>query len=1196
MGTAAVAARSPTARPTAPTRPTPTVAPSPRPSPTPEPRAVSGPPTVRLTPTVQRGEAAAAQERSSGGLLQWVGDAVGNAVGDAGWELVNQTVPQLVPILRQGPIEWIKQQVLMGVEAIFTSLMRPLRAVRGVVEGLTGHFTNLLDWLREAGARIARGDCGALTEAAERIQQVFESLTSPAVERIRELVDQTNEFFSGLWDQFGAPVWEFLQEMGGAAWERIQQLGSWIGEGLGAATGWVMERLGIEESAEGEGGIMDWIQRQAQAVWDEHIGPFYERYREPILIVAGVLVMLSPAGPYIAIAAAVAGLIAGIQWIRRNLRNRDEVVAQRGYLEGVIIPGIMRAVDRTSDFISEKAQWIVEKLTEVVSGLTQAAGAVAGTILGFVVGLLQWVIDRFQELVRWAVRQLPVFAQWVQDVLERVRAFFEPVRRFLVGVNRAVRDVMQLGAALGDRLWNAVPACLRDPFIDFFVPMILRQIPLFRELGQNREAWQETRAQVTDLIRQVFRDFDLMGAIRTAFDIVLRVLRIPVDLVRELWDKAQQAWDSVMRAPLQFVENALRAGLQGMGRFITNILSHLGFGIQGWLFNAVGQSGLSISPPSSWTDFRAVFGFVLDVLGISVDHVIDLIDRRIPGSGQVLRRAIDWLTEAVEWLQIAYREGPSGLWRYLVDRLSNLGTALLEGAVGWVMQRVIEGVSVRVTAMAASGGWSAVLEAVRTAYSAIQTAVEYAQRILRILVRAFDTVQQIATGNLGPAAAMVENGLRMAMPVAIGFLANWLGLGGVGMAVVEIIRDLRERIDNAILGLIDRVLARIRGVVDRIRSGASRLASRALGGDPTATPQQRLQDGVREGVQAVNRLPGSRIGIAMIRPVLETIRLRHDLRSLQAEARNGRWAVVGVVNPTLAELTQKDAEAAAAAVTLGAPQYFSSRNPAGWGTGMLALRRRPFSRGSRPSVTNGQFDDLNIRRDGNATSTSTASYYVLGHLLNERLGGPGNTWGNLTPLSRRGNAQHETQVENQVKTAVDQGKTMRYEVRVMYRRAASPLLSQIPANATDSVSMNKRKVLMQEQHVASGMHCEVAEVDPSTLQPLAGGVAFSRDVANPVEAGSLADYNVPGQARLRLQTLALNDSIRNSAQPLHEQALKSLPGIGEARYTELVSRTYPNWQAIWTQIDGITEERVAGWRAGLPGNVRVILNGTTTWI
>jgi len=790
-------------------------------------------------PTIQR-------QDQNDSWLRRAGRAVGSAVGsvvefgeDVGWRMLQEFAPELVPIIRQGPVEWIKEKVASAAESVFNTLMAPIRPLTGIAANLVGHFANLVSWVRQAAARIANGDCGAVTEAAEKIQQVFEGLAAPVIDRIKQLADRVKGFFTGLWDRFGAPVWQFLQRIGGAAWERIQQLGRWIWEKtapirrvLDRAWTWIKNKLGIGEGAEGQDGILQWVQRKAQAVWDEHIKPFYERYRTQILVVTGVLIMLSPAGPVIAIAAAIGGLAAGIRWIRQYLRSREGIVRQRGVLEGAIIPGILGAVNRVSAFLMDKARFIAGKLRDVVGGLNRALGAVAGTVLNFAVSILRWIVDRFQELVDWAVQGLVGLASGAAAALERLRIYLQPILNVLREIAGVVGNLMRLPMLLAGRLWNAIPACIRNPFVDFFIPLILRQIAFFRELAASPEAWRQTRTQVMDLIHRVFRNFDLLGAIRGAFALVVRALRIPVDLMGQLLDKAASAWDAVIAAPIRFIETALKAILQGVGRFMRNILSHLWFGVQGWLFNAVnqsgGRSGVAVSPPTSWTDFRAVFGFVLGVLGISVNHVIELINRRVPGAGRVLQAGVRLLSGALEWIKIAIEQGPRGLWQHLVQRLSDLGTLVLESAVGWVMTRVVAIVGARLAAMAASAGLTAVLEAVKAVYSAIQTAIEYMPRILAILIRVFDTVNQIAAGVIGPAATLVEGGFRMAMPIIIGFLANYAGLGGIGGRIVEIIQNVRQRIDDAILGLIDRVIAAIRSFVDTLRRGARSLAAAIL--------------------------------------------------------------------------------------------------------------------------------------------------------------------------------------------------------------------------------------------------------------------------------------------------------------------------------------------------------------------------------
>ena len=172
-------------------------------------------------------------------------------------------------------------------------------------------------------------------------------------------------------------------------------------------------------------------------------------------------------------------------------------------------------------------------------------------------------------------------------------------------------------------------------------------------------------------------------------------------------------------------------------------------------------------------------------------------------------------------MKVALTEGPSGLWRMVVERLTGLGQIVLESAVRWVMTRIVAIVGARLASLAASAGWSLVIEAVVVIYQAIRTAMEYAQRILQILLTAFNTVAQIAQGVIGPAATMIENGLRMVLPIIIGFLANYAGLGGISNRIRDIIGGVRERVDAAILWLIDRGMAVLQGILNLIRRGVA---------------------------------------------------------------------------------------------------------------------------------------------------------------------------------------------------------------------------------------------------------------------------------------------------------------------------------------------------------------------------------------
>jgi hypothetical protein len=249
------------------------------------------------------------------------------------------------------------------------------------------------------------------------------------------------------------------------------------------------------------------------------------------------------------------------------------------------------------------------------------------------------------------------------------------------------------------------------------------------------------------------------------------------------------------------------------------------------------------------------------------------------------------------------------------------------------------------------------------------------------------------------------------------------------------IRGLQARVDQ----MLDRA-------VDWIRRQAASLASRALGGDPNAPPQQRLENGLREGAQAVNRLSGTRIGLALINPVLAAVRLRNNMRTLEAQPRGTRWAVVGEVNPRGEQLTEKLVETGAAVGNFRTTITYHAINDLGFGTHMVA---DPVGPGHPAGSTVSQTLRLELREDrgsrtGLGSIAARQGRYRLGHLLNHHIGGPGNDWRNLTPITPSANTAHLNAVERNVKTLVlTHNRWVRYEVTADYSGSAPPVTGNV---------------------------------------------------------------------------------------------------------------------------------------------------------
>ena len=93
---------------------------------------------------------------------------------------------------------------------------------------------------------------------------------------------------------------------------------------------------------------------------------------------------------------------------------------------------------------------------------------------------------------------------------------------------------------------------------------------------------------------------------------------------------------------------------------------------------------------------------------------------------------------------------------------------------------------------------SAIVQAAITIGSTIKFFIDKAKQIATLANAVFDSVTEIAAGNLKKAVIAVEDSLAKALPVAIGFMANLAGIGGIVEKIKDVIKKLREPIDKAV--------------------------------------------------------------------------------------------------------------------------------------------------------------------------------------------------------------------------------------------------------------------------------------------------------------------------------------------------------------------------------------------------------------
>lgn len=305
--------------------------------------------------------------------------------------------------------------------------------------------------------------------------------------------------------------------------------------------------------------------------------------------------------------------------------------------------------------------------------------------------------------------------------------------------------------------------------------------------------------------------------IKLVIEVALKLMNFPVALISNIIEKALQAFEDIKRDPIGFLKNLLRAVKTGFVKFFDNIATHLLNGITGWLFKELEDAG--VSPPADFS-FQSILGFVLDVLGISVDRIFQKLAAKI-GQDKVdrMRGMLDRLTGIWTFVSDVMTRGPVAIWEYIQEQLSNLWTIVLDAVRNWVVTRIIQQITVKLLSMLDPTGIMAVVNGFIAFYKAIQSFIAYIREMLEIVNSFVEGVAEIARGSVESAASFLEGSLARAVPIVIGFLANQVGLGGLGRKIGEMIERVRELVDRGLDWLVDKAVSMGTSFMNMLRGG-----------------------------------------------------------------------------------------------------------------------------------------------------------------------------------------------------------------------------------------------------------------------------------------------------------------------------------------------------------------------------------------
>jgi hypothetical protein len=458
-------------------------------------------------------------------------------------------------------------------------------------------------------------------------------------------------------------------------------------------------------------------------------------------------------------------------------------------------------VGRVLDFVLRVGAEILKFIKEV---LMQRLSAWAREQRGYELVTVLIGKDPFTDAI--VPRNVENIIRGFMSLMEGGREQFEQLKE-----SGAIdRTVAKIDAAVA-RL-NMTPAYIVQLFIDlwnsFSINDLANPIAAFQRII---ERFGEPIGRLIAFVIQI---------VKIVIEGILIIMNFPFDLINNIIAKAMQAFEMIKRDPVGFLKNLLRAIKQGFIQFFDNILQHLLTGLAGWLTSELRDAGV---PAFADTSLRGIISWVLEVLGISMERIWEKLaahPRIGPQRVARIRSMISTLEGIWTFIRDVQERGVAAIWDKIQEQLTNLWDTILNAVKSWIMEQIVNRMVTRLLSMLDPTGIMAVVNSAIALYSAIQSFIKYLREMLEIVNSFVEGVVDIASGNITTAANYLERTLARAVPIVIGFLANQVGLNGIGHRVGEMIGQARELVDQALTWLVNRAVDTGFALLDRVMAMA----------------------------------------------------------------------------------------------------------------------------------------------------------------------------------------------------------------------------------------------------------------------------------------------------------------------------------------------------------------------------------------
>ncbi|MFF2894998.1 hypothetical protein [Streptomyces sp. NPDC057966] len=409
-------------------------------------------------------------------------------------------------------------------------------------------------------------------------------------------------------------------------------------------------------------------------------------------------------------------------------------------------------------------------------------------------GKARWVKDKFaglpkeadslyQEARKLYVAKMQTVISSVADIigaeLGRAKARIAKGRAELKAeVDRLPADLRQFGEDAAKDFagkFDDLEATVNEKSEQLVQDLAQKYTAALNKVDEEIKKLQEANRGLIDKAKDA-----IVGAIKTINELK--------NLLLGILAKAASAIMKIIKDPIGFLGNLVKAVGAGLQLFVTNVAEHLKTGVVSWLLGTAVKAGLEL--PQRF-DLKGIIQLIGSLLGLSWANIRARITRKgIPD------QAMTAVESSVPVAKKLAAEGPAGAVKEIESEAGDLKATILEKLTSYLIPTVIiAGITWIISLLNPA---SAFVRAVKGIIDIVTFIVNQGAQIVEFVNAVLDAVIAIANGGSAGVPKMVEAALAASVPLLIGFLASLLGIGSLANKVKSVFHAVARPVNRAV--------------------------------------------------------------------------------------------------------------------------------------------------------------------------------------------------------------------------------------------------------------------------------------------------------------------------------------------------------------------------------------------------------------